>query len=119
MKTEDIEDAIFNTHQIIFEVTDRCNLKCRYCGYGELYSNYDERLGEDMSFDTFKTLYNYFAQLWAKSSRHGSTYLRISFYGGEPLCNFALIEDAVNYVKNHPIDNKNNLFYDHKCSLAR
>lgn len=32
LKTEDIEDAVFNTHQIIFEVTDRCNLKCRYCG---------------------------------------------------------------------------------------
>lgn len=106
LKTEDIEDAIFNTHQIIFEVTDRCNLKCRYCGYGDFYSNYDERLGKDMSFDTFSTLYDYFAQLWAKSSKHGSTYLRISFYGGEPLCNFALIEEAVNYVKNHPIDNK-------------
>ena len=25
------------------EVTDRCNLECKYCGYGEFYSNYDRR----------------------------------------------------------------------------
>lgn len=41
----DIENTILNTHQIILEVTDICNLECYYCGYGKLYNNYDERIG--------------------------------------------------------------------------
>jgi hypothetical protein len=30
-----IEDNIINLKQIVFEVTDACNLKCKYCGYAE------------------------------------------------------------------------------------
>ncbi len=105
--TEDnIRSAIFNTHQIIFEVTDKCNLKCHYCGYGDFYENYDRRLNSDMDFSTFKALYDYLREMWNKSAYQGSSYLRISFYGGEPLCNFALIKDAVLYTKENPIKGK-------------
>lgn len=27
-----------NLKQLTFEVTDACNLKCKYCGYGEFYN---------------------------------------------------------------------------------
>jgi uncharacterized protein len=43
LKAEDIEFSLANTPQITFEVTDACNLKCTYCGYGEFYSDYDKR----------------------------------------------------------------------------
>ncbi len=36
-----IANQLRNLRQITFEVTDRCNLKCKYCGYGEFYDNYD------------------------------------------------------------------------------
>lgn len=110
LRKDDIENAILNTHQIIFEVTDRCNLDCYYCGYGELYDNHDERHTSNMNFDTFKTLYDYLKNLWETSSNKGCSYLRISFYGGEPLCNFPLIEAAVEYTKKNPIRNKNILY---------
>jgi len=29
-----------NLKQVVFEVTDACNLKCKYCGYGEFYNDY-------------------------------------------------------------------------------
>lgn len=106
LKKEDITDALINTHQIIFEVTDKCNLDCYYCGYGHFYDNHNARENQDMSFDVFKTLYNYLDELWLNSNNKGCTYLRISFYGGEPLCNFPFIEQAVDYVKNNPIKNK-------------
>lgn len=107
---EDIKLAILNTHQIIFEVTDRCNLCCHYCGYGELYDNYDERSNLNMSFDMFKILYDYLKSIWEVSKEQGSTYLRISFYGGEPLCNFSFIEQAVKYANVNPIANKKIIF---------
>lgn len=110
LHVEDIKEAVINTHQIILEVTDRCNLKCYYCGYGELYGNHDVRCGEDMSFETFLTLYQYLGNLLKTSHRAGSSFLRISFYGGEPLCNFPLIEKVVSYTKEHPIENKSIVF---------
>lgn len=33
----DVKWNLCNTRQIIFEVTERCNLRCYYCGYGSLY----------------------------------------------------------------------------------
>lgn len=106
LETKDITDALINTHQIIFEVTDKCNLDCYYCGYGHFYDNHDARENQDMPFDSFKTLYNFLNELWINSNNKGCTYLRISFYGGEPLCNISFIKKAIDYVKNNPIKNK-------------
>ena len=33
--------ALANLPLLTFEVTDACNLKCKYCGYGEFYNDYD------------------------------------------------------------------------------
>lgn len=33
----DIYTQLINLRQLTFEITDACNLKCEYCGYGELY----------------------------------------------------------------------------------
>lgn len=38
-----IAEYLANTPQITFEITERCNLSCVYCGYGKLYSNKDMR----------------------------------------------------------------------------
>lgn len=110
LEKQDIVDALINTHQIIFEVTDKCNLECFYCGYGHFYDNYDIRENKNMSFDLFKALYDHLIELWENSHSQGCTYLRISFYGGEPLCNFPFIQEAVEYVKNNPIRNKRIVF---------
>ena len=53
-KAEDIEFFVANTPHITFEVTDACNLKCPYCGYGEFYSDYDKR--EDKMLPVVKAL---------------------------------------------------------------
>ena len=49
VKKEYIIEAVQHLRQLVFEVTDRCNLKCKYCGYGELYCSYDERKSRDIS----------------------------------------------------------------------
>ncbi len=39
VSAEDIMKEFINTNQIVFEVTNHCNMKCKYCGYGQLYDN--------------------------------------------------------------------------------
>ncbi|MDE5888248.1 MAG: radical SAM peptide maturase [Muribaculaceae bacterium] len=106
LKIGDIEIALHNTHQLVFEVTDKCNLNCYYCSYGTLYSNHDMRENKDMPFEYFTTVYNFFRKRWNSNWKKGFTTLYISFYGGEPLCNFHFIQKAVEYTKLHPINGK-------------
>jgi sulfatase maturation enzyme AslB (radical SAM superfamily) len=56
---EDVKIKLANLRQLLFEVTDGCNLKCYYCGYGELYNNYDKRLSKKLSYEKVKTVIDY------------------------------------------------------------
>jgi uncharacterized protein len=40
---ENITYSLANLPQLVFEITDVCNLKCKYCAYGEFYDDYDSR----------------------------------------------------------------------------
>lgn len=82
---DDIDNAIANLNQLTFEVTDSCNLKCKYCGYGELYNDYDKRDNTKLSIEKAKTIILLLQKKWASSenkSKIGHTH--IGFYGGEP-----------------------------------
>ena len=86
--------------EITFEVTQRCNLNCKYCGYGDFYCKYDKRVGEDLSFDYAKNIIDYifrFKKDLYPQKKNGS--FNFSFYGGEPLLNIELIREIVNYSK--------------------
>jgi sulfatase maturation enzyme AslB (radical SAM superfamily) len=39
LSIEHIKYSLSNLHLLTFEVTDACNLKCKYCGYGEFYAS--------------------------------------------------------------------------------
>ena len=45
---------------ITFEVTERCNLNCKYCAYGENFEWFDKRGNKDLSFNKVKVLLDYF-----------------------------------------------------------
>lgn len=92
--------------QLLIEVTDRCNLKCKYCGYGEFYSNYDQRETRNQTFGNVKILIDYLAKLW--TSDYNVSYnnvVSIGFYGGEPLLNIKLIEETIAYIEGLQIGN--------------
>jgi len=44
-----IKSVLANSSLLTFEVTDRCNLKCKYCGYGEFYK-VDRLFGKFLEF---------------------------------------------------------------------
>jgi len=106
---DSILKSIIDTNQITFEVTDRCNLDCVYCGYGDLYDNYDKRKGADLNIGKAKKIIDTFAYWWS-SNKNLSTHkiINIGFYGGEPLLNMAFVKEIVEHVKK--ISDANRLF---------
>lgn len=95
-----IDDNLSNTRQLLIEVTDGCNLSCKYCGYGELYGNYDKRTGKKQTFDNVKTLIDFMAVHWKRSTDLSyDDIVYIGFYGGEPLLNCELIKETIAYVE--------------------
>lgn len=48
LSADNILEYLANTPQITFEITERCNLSCIYCGYGKLYANRGERKNRDL-----------------------------------------------------------------------
>ncbi len=95
-----IESNLANLNQLLIEVTDECNLACKYCSYGELYGNYDVREGKKQSFNNVKILIDFLYDLW-KSYKNISfdNVINIGFYGGEPLMNITLIQQIIDYLE--------------------
>lgn len=91
---------LYHLKQVVFEVTDSCNLNCKYCGYGDMYTGYDARKGQNLSFRDAKAIIDYLLELWDKSKQTSlDEFVAISFYGGEPLINMKLIKDIVLYLE--------------------
>ncbi len=108
---EVVETNLAETEQISFEVTDKCNLKCRYCGYGELYCGYDKRKGKNLSPQTALNFLDYCLEKISSTNRYQTNKkCAISFYGGEPLLNVGLIKKIVERVKQKKIPRENYFF---------
>jgi len=93
-----LEETISNLNNIVFEVTDSCNLQCQYCTYGTLYDHHDLRQNRKMSFDVVRTIFDYLIPYWNSDfNKSLEQIVSIGFYGGEPLLNFDLIERTVDF----------------------
>lgn len=107
----DIQKQLCNLPQLVFEITDACNLKCKYCGYGEFYEDYDDRKNLYMPIQKAIKILEYLRNLWL--SNHNQSLdqkLYISFYGGEPLMNMSFVEKIVTWVKENKIPNRTIIF---------
>ncbi len=97
---QSVRHALANVRQVIFEVTDACNLRCAYCGYGKFYRDYDRRTDKMLDFKVAKRLLTFLADQWNSGLNTSiDSPIAIGFYGGEPLLNFTLIRDIVAYAK--------------------
>lgn len=56
---EHIREAISNLTQVVFEVTTACNMKCKYCCYGEGYTTFQNRAKGNLSFEKAKAMLDY------------------------------------------------------------
>lgn len=88
---------------LVFEVTDACNLRCKYCAYAEMYEGYDQRNNINMPFHKAKLVIDYLQKLWEINRYQDmEKLLTISFYGGEPLLNMELIKLIIAYTERLP-----------------
>jgi uncharacterized protein len=94
---EKVEESIANTNQIVFETTERCNLKCKYCFYEELYDTREVKERDHLTSNKMKRLIDYFMEKQNSYNDSIGSSIYISFYGGEPLLNSVLISDAIDY----------------------
>jgi len=96
-----VRSNLINLKQLIFEVTEKCNLNCKYCGLSrQLYKTYNDRNKRDLSFEKAKLIIDYLLNLW-KDNQVSDTTSRfaLSFYGGEPLINMPLIKKIIDCIE--------------------
>lgn len=107
-----IKNALANTLQIVFEVTENCNLDCKYCGYGELYAGKNSKR-EKKNLPVIYAI-NFLSfineHLNQKLNKSLNKSIAISFYGGEPLLNMEFIKSVVNYANKNRNDGFNPRF---------
>jgi uncharacterized protein len=107
INTDNISHALVNLKLLTFEVTDACNLKCKYCGYGEFYEDYDERKNQFLPVSYAKKVIDYLTDFWmGKYNSSSQRRVYIGFYGGEPLLNMPFIEEIVAYINSINLNNK-------------
>ena len=104
---KDIIRNLINLPQLVYEVTDICNLRCKYCGFGDLYEGYDPRNKGRLSLRKAFNILDYLAKLW-KENIQGSIKqpFILGFYGGEPLLAMNLIKEIIEYAQSLDIKSK-------------
>jgi len=79
---------------IQLELTQNCNLRCKYCIYSDFFKEKRNYANVDMKEATAKKAIDYL-KLHSINSKKAS----ISFYGGEPLLKFSLLQKSVAYAR--------------------
>lgn len=99
LNMEEIKEKLnSDVNSIILNVTNNCNMRCRYCPYIEDNVGLENRPKVNMSKDVALTAIDFF---FRHNNRVQDRDLIIAFFGGEPLLNFDLIKSSVEHVKLH------------------
>ncbi|MCP2620190.1 radical SAM protein [Candidatus Aminicenantes bacterium AC-334-K16] len=80
--------------QLTLETTQQCNLRCFYCVYSGKFPLERSHTSKFMDLKIAKHAIDYYLAHSQENDRP-----TITFYGGEPLLNFPLIEECVKYAQ--------------------
>jgi len=99
IRKERILDSLANTTNIIFELTQSCNLNCLYCCYSEFYEgNFTPRSNKKLDIKKAILLIKYIIELASKYKVRDLMPINLAFYGGEPLFEIKKIKSIIKYV---------------------
>ncbi|MCL2650948.1 MAG: radical SAM peptide maturase [Candidatus Azobacteroides sp.] len=104
-----VKDSLIQITQIVFEVTNFCNLNCTYCVYGELYDEYDASYCKNLNIDDAIKLLKYIFNLFPQNKKRK---LAIGFFGGEPLLGGQFIKQVVDVVNQLKCEKKVEIEYN-------
>lgn len=82
----------YDLQQIILELTEQCNLRCKYCIYNEYNPGYRNFSKKTMTWDIVKRAIDY-------ARDNSGNKIAVSFYGGEPLVQFNLMKKGIEYAQ--------------------
>lgn len=80
----------YDLQQIVLELTEQCNMRCRYCIYNEHNDHYRNFSPKSMSWDVAKRAVEY-------ARDNSGDRIAVSFYGGEPLVQYDLMKKVIEY----------------------
>lgn len=87
-----LEDQIdHHLQQLVLEVTEVCNFRCKYCIYNEDFAGNRDFGKGVMTIDTAQKAIDY-------AMKHSGERISVTFYGGEPLLNFEVVKAAIEYA---------------------
>jgi len=87
-------------YELLLDVTHDCNFRCKYCSFSGNYNVFRSHTHQHMNSETaFRAVDLYFTYINEGSLMNPLREPTIGFYGGEPLLNFRLIKETVEYVK--------------------
>lgn len=78
---------------LTLQVTQQCNLKCEYCPYSGSFYNRQHN-NKKMTFEIAKKAIDFYFK-----HSYDMPYAQIGFYGGEPLIEFELLRQVVQYCQ--------------------
>ncbi len=97
-----LEDYLYTNgfRQLILIVTESCNLRCNYCLYSGEYDNSRTHSSFRMSIEVAKEAVQKYLNSVKEIKKVKPIFSPvIGFYGGEPLLNYKLIKQIVQYTK--------------------
>lgn len=100
LTNHDIDAAISNASNLIFTLTENCNLNCAYCAYSGKYHQERTHSSKKMTFETAAKAVELFFSYISKPTRTlNNRQISFGFYGGEPLLEFDLLKRIFKFVR--------------------
>jgi uncharacterized protein len=91
-----------STFQVVLNITEDCNLRCKYCYLSEPYLYTRNRTKNKMSVEVGKKAIDFFFDLLKPAAiRNPYKHIAVTFYGGEPFLEFNVLKELVTYAKKH------------------
>jgi uncharacterized protein len=85
--------------QLLLVVTDACNLNCKYCVFSDHYPYRHDRPKKIMDIDLALAATDVYLNQATRIRRRNPAHpIAVTFYGGEPLLNYPVIEAVIKHV---------------------
>lgn len=81
-------------HKVTLVLSERCNMRCRYCAYSGKYLYNRKHTQKTMTPEVMRKAVDFY---FSRSSANDEK--NLSIYGGEPLYSFGLLKECIDYVR--------------------